>query len=55
MRNQDTISALDQIEAPAIELAPGIYDIAPEREEVESFTSPYLAKPVKGKGDSNNA
>ncbi len=55
MRNQETISALDQIEAPAIELAPGIYDIAPEREEVESFTSPYLAKPVKGKGDSTNA
>lgn len=35
MRDLATIAALDQIEAPAIELASGIYDIAPEREEVE--------------------
>ncbi|MFD2600188.1 hypothetical protein ACFSQ3_14615 [Sphingobacterium corticis] len=53
MRTQEAIAALDQIEAPAIELASGIYDIAPEREEVELFTSAQVFEPVKGKGGSD--
>lgn len=36
MRDQQSIAALDQIEAPVLQVSPGIYDIAPEREEVES-------------------
>lgn len=28
-------AALEQVEAPALEVAPGVWDIAPEREEVQ--------------------
>ncbi|MFD1770838.1 hypothetical protein [Sphingobacterium suaedae] len=34
-RNSETIQSLDQVEAPALEVASGVWDIAPEREEVD--------------------
>ncbi len=46
MRTTETIAALDQIDAPAIQVAQGIYDVAPEREEVESQANRYYITPT---------
>ncbi len=37
MNNPSVIAALDQVEDPALEIAPGVWDIAPEREEVSDI------------------
>lgn len=35
MNSPEVIQSLEQVEAPALEVHPGVFDIAPEREEVE--------------------
>ena len=36
-RDSETVKALEQVEAPALEVHPGVWDIAPEREEVSDI------------------
>ncbi|KGE14592.1 hypothetical protein [Sphingobacterium deserti] len=37
VNSPEVIQSLEQVEAPALELAPGVWDIAPEREEVSDI------------------